>query len=518
MTPGDLIVIGQHLDAIAELDASEVELVLSLQGIDARGRLEIEAHVSERRLTAQILTAPEGGSLSGALNDALEASVGQFVLPLVPSDLVSPAVLEVLDAALRRWQSLDLLYGDDEFQDLETGETTRVYRPGWSLELHLQADVIGRVPVLRRSRVRAVGGFAGSRETAGVPELAMHIADAGGRLVHMPEVLVRSHRSPDERQIDTAAVEARGAWMGDPATTESRPARNGGLRLRRAIAPGTRVSVIVPTRGTLDQGRGSTGYLVSRLIESMERTKGIDDELELEYVIVCDEGFPDDARQRLSDVAGERLRFIEHVRGPEGFNFARMVNQGAWAATGDVLIFVNDDVAMLTEGWLHDVVPLAMIKDVGAVGIKLLFEDRTVQHVGITIQPAHGGWPGHQNYRAPRDESGNGGWLSFTREVLAVTGAFLAISRPAFLAVGGFSAAFTINHNDVDLCLKLRALGYRNLVTPLVSAVHDESASREPGATVAEMRELKARWGSALVSDPYRNPRVSWETAQPIED
>jgi GT2 family glycosyltransferase len=212
------------------------------------------------------------------------------------------------------------------------------------------------------------------------------------------------------------------------------------------------------------------------------------------------------------------VRLIDHVRGEEGFNFSRMANLGSWAATGDVLVFVNDDIVMLTVGWLHDVVPLALMNDVGAVGIKLLFEDQTIQHVGITLQPAHGGWPAHQNYRAPGNDAGNGGWLAFTREVLAVTGAFLAIARSTLRDIGGFATGFAINHNDVDLCLKLRVLEYRNFVVPCVSAVHPESASRAAGATDLEMAEFRARWGCGLARDPYRNPGVSWRDLQPLRD
>jgi GT2 family glycosyltransferase len=247
----------------------------------------------------------------------------------------------------------------------------------------------------------------------------------------------------------------------------------------------------------------------------MERTTARDRETELEYVIVCDEGMPEQVRERVTLIATRPVRFVDHTRGPDGFNFARMVNGGALASDGDVLVFVNDDVAMLSEGWLHEVVPLAVLPDVGAVGIRLLFPDRTIQHLGVTVQPAHGGWPVHQNYGLSRDDPANGGWLAQTREVVAVTGAFLAVARSTFLEVGGFSTEFAINHNDVDLCLKLGALGHRTLVVPRVSAVHAESSSREPGATDGERAEVKARWGVGLTRDPYRNPRLSWQDMSP---
>ncbi len=96
-----------------------------------------------------------------------------------------------------------------------------------------------------------------------------------------------------------------------------------------------------------------------------------------------------------------------------------------------------------------------------------------------------------------------------------MTGAFLAVARSTFREVGGFSTEFAINHNDVDLCLKMGSLGHRNLVVPRVSAVHAESSSREPGATEAERAYFKARWGVGLSFDPYRNPRLSWQDMSP---
>ncbi|HTZ37723.1 MAG TPA: glycosyltransferase, partial [Stellaceae bacterium] len=116
-------------------------------------------------------------------------------------------------------------------------------------------------------------------------------------------------------------------------------------------------------------------------------------------------------------------------------------------------------------------------------------------------------------------EPGDAGYLGqamLARNVLAVTAACLAIRRDVFLEAGGFDAEnLPVAFNDVDLCLRLRELGYRVVWTPHARLVHAELSTRgadETGAKAAraqrEQAYLRRTWGPWLDDDPFLSPHL----------
>jgi len=211
-----------------------------------------------------------------------------------------------------------------------------------------------------------------------------------------------------------------------------------------------------------------------------------------------------------------RLRVLP-VPGP--FNFSDLSNRGAAAATGTVLLFLNNDVEIVEPGWLAEMVSCVLDPTVGAVGAKLLYPDGTLQHGGIVL--GVGGVAGHSHLGLPGEEPGYFARMVLTQEVSAVTGACLAVRAAVFKEVGGFDARhLAVAFNDVDLCLRLRAAGYRNVWTPHARLIHHESKSRGPEDTPekrarfeAETRVMQARWEPQLRADPYYNPNLSRASA-----
>jgi GT2 family glycosyltransferase len=188
-----------------------------------------------------------------------------------------------------------------------------------------------------------------------------------------------------------------------------------------------------------------------------------------------------------------------------------MVNMGALEADGDLLVFVNDDVEVVTQHWDETLLRFVAHDSVGVIGAHLMFPDGSTQHVGMTTQLVDGGLPIQSNYARRTARSGHSGVLCVTREVMAACGAFMAIRREAFLSVGGFSERFPSDHNDIDLCLKLRAFGLFTIVTPLITAVHRESQTRMQARELSAEIAIQSRWGRWTAHDPWRNPNVSHE-------
>ncbi|MBC7403263.1 MAG: glycosyltransferase [Microbacteriaceae bacterium] len=269
---------------------------------------------------------------------------------------------------------------------------------------------------------------------------------------------------------------------------------NGSLRIRYPVDGEPLVSVIIPTRGSTALIRGRPNVLV------VDAVRGIVERSTyraFELVIVADDATPQKVIDELILIAGDRLRL---VRWSEAFNFSAKMNRGALFARGEYLILLNDDVELLSPDWIETMLGLTQQPDVGLVGTLLFFEDGTVQHGGHLYSAS---WAGHiaLGWQASRDDGI--GSMRVDREVSGVTAACAMIRADTFWEVGGFSRDFAGNYNDVDLSLKVAAIGRRNIWTPHASLIHFESKTRVAAVLPGELETLRARWGTRLLSDPY---------------
>jgi O-antigen biosynthesis protein len=188
-----------------------------------------------------------------------------------------------------------------------------------------------------------------------------------------------------------------------------------------------------------------------------------------------------------------RLQLVE-FRHP--FNFSEKNNVGALHATGEVLLFLNDDMEAVTDAVIENLIAPLREPGVGATGPKLLFEGSRIQHAGLVYGS---GTITHSYYRAPHpDLLGAYGELWVNREVTALTGACIAVRRDAFEEVGGFTEELPVNYNDVDFCLKLGHTGHRLLWLHDVVLYHFESISRSSEVRPWEKRFITERWGDYL--------------------
>lgn len=174
---------------------------------------------------------------------------------------------------------------------------------------------------------------------------------------------------------------------------------------------------------------------------------------------------------------------VVYIRNDTNEGFAPASNRGAKEATGDVVIFLNNDT-LPKPGWWR-----AMAAAVDAnrpiVGCHLTYPDGRTQHAGIVITRPGGVLTG-VNVTEPRP----------SRKVAAVTGACMAVDRARFLAAGGFHEGYRNGYEDVDLCLAMGGAWY----CAKAEVVHLESQT--PGRfdhVGHNVRLLQERWGLDLV-------------------
>jgi GT2 family glycosyltransferase len=242
--------------------------------------------------------------------------------------------------------------------------------------------------------------------------------------------------------------------------------------------------------------------LLKRCIASLrERTRYAD----WEIVVV----------QHTAGAGGERKRFV----GPAEctvlpysgqFNFARMNNMGAAVSQGDLLIFLNDDVEPIGANWMTCMAAQLVREEVGAVGPALLYPSGFIQHAGIVVGMSDGA--GHVGRGLTPDGCELWPWLSFSRNVCAVTGACLGMRKPVFEHLGGMDTAFPNNYNDVDLCLRAAQAGLATIYEPHALLWHKECATRTGGTTFEERELFHTRWDPIRSGDPYYHPSLRLDT------
>jgi GT2 family glycosyltransferase len=196
---------------------------------------------------------------------------------------------------------------------------------------------------------------------------------------------------------------------------------------------------------------------------------------------------------------------VVRVQLPNPFNYSRANNLGVSHAQGQYLLFLNNDTEVVSPDWIEQLVYYASQADVGAVGALLLYPNQTVQHVGVVL--GMNAMADHVLRGFPVSEPVLDDALICVRERSAVTAACLMIKRSDYVQIGGFDQRFNTYFQDVDLCLRLRAIGKRNLVVPQAVLIHHESVTRKFEPDFGDGALMSERWGAVLnAPDPYFHP------------
>ena len=476
---------------------------------------EYLTRLAEEDPRVRVVFRKENGHISEASNSALALATGEFVALLDNDDELSPDALYEVARALDREPDLDLVYSDEDKLDENGRRFEGRFKPDWSPELLLSQMYIGHLGVYRRSIVEEIRGFRKGYEGSQDHDLALRFTERTRRVRRIPRVLYHwrvsatsaaSGHGAKPYAIDAArrALEDALERRGQQGFVEALAAHPGHYTVHCAADPMQKVSIVIPTR--------DGAALLERCLSSLvELTKHPNWE-----VCVVDNGSRESATLELFSRWKGRLgesRF-KLVRRDEPFNFSRLINAGAQATDGQLLLLLNNDTEIIDGGWLDALAGYARQPEIGAVGCRLLYPDGVLQHAGIALDPRF--IAVHAQQFLPADHPGYFGQFVSAVNFSAVTGACLMVRREVFQAVGGLDEQLAVAYNDVDFCLRVQALGLRNVVLGHVRLVHHESRTRGYDTSPEKRRRLEAegailrdRWGALLLDDPATNPNLN---------
>lgn len=516
----------QALESVRTQAWSGWELVLVDEACrDSRVRRLLAKAVRDSRV--RLVRRAGRGGISRATNDGIAAARGSFVVLLDHDDLLAPHALGMIAREILTHPDAGVIFSDEDKTDDRGRRHGPYFKGGWDPDRILQENCVSHLGAYRTELVREAGGLRPAFDGSQDWDLLLRCAERlrPEQIRHIPAFLyhwrVWSGSTSHSMAAKPYALEAGRRAVAEHLARTAPAARVVPLttpgpawRIEWPLpGPALLASLIMLTRDRLD--------LLKPAVESLLATaQGVTFEL----ILVDHETRETEALQWMEDLCRREPR-VRKLRLTGAFNWSRLNNEGAAAARGEVLIFLNNDLIFHDAGWLRELVSQASRPEVGAVGACLEFPDGRLQHAGIVLGLGHA-IAGHAHRGWRLDAPTIAGQLNLVRNVTALTGACLATRRSVFESAGGFDAEhFPVNWNDVDYCLRLRAAGRRILWTPYARVTHFESMSRAvtgasaeaKAAATREGQHFLAKWGQPELRDPFWNPALSLALEIPVE-
>lgn len=436
--------------------------------------------------------------ISENTNRALELATGDFIACIDHDDLLAPFALYELARAIGDFPDADIFYSDEDRFSEQGKRHAPFFKPEWSPELLQASMYIGHLTAYRRTLVDQIGGFREEFDLAQDYDFALRATERARAIRHIPHVLYhwREHPAsgstggkPDARKANLAALADAMRRRNLTAEIIEYSTAN---RARLEVLSWPRVSIIVPT---------DSPTRAQICLRDLPRSTNYPD---LEIVIVTNSQL----LESLQRLEGENaaVRFVAYDK---PFNFSEKCNFGAEAATGERLIFFNDDVETQRPEWIQNLIEPLENPAVGAVAPKLLYETGKIQHAGLVMGVR--GLAGTAFHEREADSTEHFNLAQSSRDVAALSAACLAMRREDFVRLGGFDAVNTpIAHSDIDLCFRIRDAGMRCVYTPYATLSHaghvsialEEKMKSRSGRNKASIYLLK-RWPHYTTHDPY---------------
>lgn len=491
----------------------------------------------------------KNGGIAGNTNECLKLATGEYIGLFDQDDILHPSVLYEYVKAINE-QGADYLYCDET--TFKSGDINRMltmhFKPDYAPDNLRANNYICHFSVFARSLLDGNELFRPKFDGSQDHDMILRLTDNAKKIVHVPRLMYywRCHAGSVASGIDAKpyAIEAAKGAVAEHLRNHgydhfqilSTRAFETIFRIRYEIIGTPKISIVIANKDhTSDLKRCVTSILEKStydnyeiiIVENNSTTREIRDY----YSTLLEFGYEDAANalvgERRKNGADEQSADRGVLRSGDGrisivtykgtFNYSAVNNLGESYATGEYILLLNNDTEVITVNWMEELLMYAQRKDVGAVGAKLYYADKTIQHAGVVLGLGAHRTAGHSHYKQHRQNLGYMGRLCYAQNVSAVTGACLMVKKSLYDEVGGLEEGFAISLNDVDFCLKLRKKNLLNVFTPFAELYHYESISRgldDEGEKAErynqESAKFREKWREELEKgDPYYNPNFS---------
>lgn len=505
--------LAQMIDSLLAQNYGNWELCIANGSPEDSAMKKVLEEYTKKDSRIRVSELTENKGIAGNTNAALEMAQGEFVGLLDHDDLLAPNALYEIVRALDEDRNLDAVYTDEDKVTTELDEHFQPHlKPDFNLDLLRSNNYICHFFVVRRSIVQKVGGFCQEFDGAQDHDFIFRCIETAEKVGHIPEILYhwRTHKAstadnPASKMYafdaGKRAIEAHLKRTGTEGIVSHTPDL-GFFRVKYPVQGQPLVSVIIPNKDEKET--------LKACIDSIrEKTEYPN----YEIIIVENNSTTDEIFQYYKELSQDpRIRLL---RWKKEFNYSAINNYGVRHANGEYLLFLNNDVTVITPGWIKELLGVCQRPEVGAAGVKLIYPDNTIQHAGCVI--GLGGIAGHMFVDMPANRTGYLHKASILQDMSAVTAACMMMKRTAFEEAGGFTEKLSVAFNDVDLCLKVRKNHKLIVYDPYVQLYHMESKTRGAEDNKEKVRRfqeeieyMRCQWIDILKKgDPYYNKNLS---------
>ena len=459
----------------------------------------------------------KNGGIAENTNRCLEMATGEFVAPFDHDDLLHPCVLYEYVKVINE-KDADYIYCDEAtFKNGDVNQMiTMHFKPDYAIDNLRANNYICHFSMFDKKLLEGTELYRTKFDGSQDHDMILRLTDKARNVVHVPKLLYywRQHAGSVSSGVEAkpyVVESARGAvadhlrrhGFANFKITSTR-AFETIFKITYEIIGEPKISIIIPNKDHVEDLR--------RCITSIIEKSTYDN---YEIIVVENNSETREIFAYYEELANNPAVKIITYKGD--FNYSAINNLGVSEASGEYVLLLNNDIQIITVNWMEELLMYAQRPDVGAVGAKLYYPDKTIQHAGVVIGLGAHRTAGHEHYRQKRENLGYMGRLCYAQNMSAVTGACLLVKKALYEEAGGLDESFAVSLNDVDFCLKLRRLGYLNVFTPFAEAYHYESASRGSDMTGeaaarynAESARFREKWKAELeAGDPYYNPNFS---------
>ena len=447
-------------------------------------------------------------------NAAMEMAAGEYTGLLDHDDLLAPqALYRIVEALNQSSEEPDVFYSDEDKVTTDLSEHFQPhFKPDFNVDLLRSNNYITHFFVVRTSLIRQVGGFRREYDGAQDYDFIFRCTEAAKKICHIPEVLYhwRTHQAstadnPASKmyafEAGKRAIEAHLKRQGVEGTV-SHTKDLGFYQVEYPVQGTPLVSVLIPNKDQKDTLKQCLDSVFSKTTYC-----------NYEVIIIENNSQEKETWEYYEEL--KKRNNVKIVIWEFGFNYSAINNFGEKSASGEYLLFLNNDVEVINPHWMEEMLGNCQRKEVGIVGAKLYYPDDTIQHAGTII--GIGGIAGHAFLNMPRSRSGYLHKASLQMDLSAVTAACMMMKRTVFESLDGFEEALTVAFNDVDLCLRCVRAGYLVVYNPRVELYHYESKSRGSEDSEDKVRRfqqeiefMRTRWIDLLKQgDPYYNKNLT---------
>ena len=473
----------------------------------------------DNRIKYKFLNKNQG--ISGNTNEALNLATGDFIALLDHDDLLPVFCLYEIVKCINEHPEVEFIYTDeDKIEGEKENRKDPYFKPDFSMDTLRANNYITHLSVFKKELMDKLGGFREEYNGAQDFDIIIRATENTKHIVHIPKVLYHWRIHPDSTAMVSDAkpyaYEAGIKVIEDHLQRQGLKAKvsHGGdikgiYGVQYEVEGNPKVSIVIPNKDSIK--------LLKDCIESILKITTYEN-----YEILIVENNSQESKTFEYYETIQKNDKIKVITYPEkGFNYSKIVNFGVKNSDAEYVLQLNSDTEIMTPDWLQKFIGFAQREDVGAVGARLYYEDKSIQHAGIVV--GIGNLAANMLTGLPYGMHAYFGKDCLIQNMSAVTGACLFARRNIYEEVGYMDEEdFKVAFNDVDFCLKIREKGYKVIYNPYIELMHYESKTRgyedtpeKKARFEKESNRFREKWKEVLEKgDPYYNVNLSKTTAQ----